>query len=537
MKRNKRNTNSKDFQRAKFDSNSRKSNSRNSNPDNDTDRSNRVPRTNDSSWYTRNPDLVKATARIPFPNRPGMALDLRGQFVNSGIDAGTYPASIPGIMSIKWVPTVGVSDNNTSPISLAGRDIFSRVRSAFSGSINADGPDFIMHIMAMDSFYTYCAFLKRVYRILNTFTTQNLMTPDNVLAAMGFSADMIAILMGNRMELYGRICELFKMAEAMYVPDIFPVLHRHVWMSERIYTDAPTLNSQMYIFVPEGLYKFKTDSEGAGMLTYQELNIAGFTSINAMFEYGRKLLDDYMAWDDAFIINGYLARAYESDRSFSIDPPQIGDVCELVYNETVLGQIENIKSIPTPGTKPNITITQDVLTNAIISNPSFTVRSTESAWHPYTEVDTLISCRQDEPTEIDVIENTRFVTLLTPVLANGNLDSYLVTNCGTEIVSNIQVFYPGLPNDTVDVNQIYIDMTNSTGAYTNAAYGVLATTALSWFDWHPILPIVTAWNVKDELSLLMSYCGDMHNVTTIKPSDMAGINRCCLYSEFNSFIG
>lgn len=218
---------------------------------------------NEFSWYNKNPLLTESVARIPFPYRPGMKLsDVK--LLNTARAQDRIPGTVPGIMTIDWIPTVGYSNSNLSPISMTAKDIFSKVRSAFSGAIAADAPDFIMHIMAMDSVYSYISWLKRVYRASGTFTLNNHLTPEILLQAMGFPAATVPVIMRERTRLWGIINELVAMTNSFIVPDEFPIITRHMWMSDRAYGDAFSMNAQMYLFNCTRWYKFSTEEAGAG---------------------------------------------------------------------------------------------------------------------------------------------------------------------------------------------------------------------------------------------------------------------------------
>lgn len=76
----------------------------------------RLSSLNDESWYTRYPDLVEGAARISFPYRPGRVINGGGQT--------TYP--IPGVAVLNWVPNLGVSTDNQSPLSQVAKELQSR---------------------------------------------------------------------------------------------------------------------------------------------------------------------------------------------------------------------------------------------------------------------------------------------------------------------------------------------------------------------------------------------------------------------------
>lgn len=82
---------------------------------------------NDPSWYALNPQLLKDAASFPYAWPLGNRLNL-GKFarlINKG--------SVPGIMAMNWVPTIGYSSNGTSPANVASINTYTKVRHDNSG--------------------------------------------------------------------------------------------------------------------------------------------------------------------------------------------------------------------------------------------------------------------------------------------------------------------------------------------------------------------------------------------------------------------
>lgn len=502
-----------------------------------------IPRTNDSSWYTSNPKLVEASARVPFPYRPGMLTpknmfaDVYSSLSFTGVNT---TGRVPGVFAIDWVPSVGVSSDVTSPISIAAKDIFSRVRSAFSGSIQADAPDFVIHMMAMDSIYAYISYLKRIYKTLITFNPDNQITPEVLLQAMRWSPADIYKLMANKVQLFGIINELVSMANRFVTPNVMPVMQRHVWMSERVYCDAPMVNSQMYLFNLTHVYKFGVDSNGAGQLTLTAIPTSG--TVDDLFTFGRELIEAVSNWDDGYVINGYLAKAYEGVPRFAITELTMDDRLEMVYNEVVLSQIENATCPHGEMESITGTISQEVNSNALISTITgkyaATARNAGVQW-----TTNRINCRQEQPSAVDTIEATRLMTKWEVSSASAGA----VSECGTEAVWNFRIMnYVNETGkwDSANVNnmvliaavqnQNFVAVTNSHLVDFTRALGVFGS-----FGWHPIM--LTGFALRDaaqDAKATTDYVGilgDIHNITFISDEDMAYINRCCLYSEFGSF--
>lgn len=502
----------------------------------------RMPARNESSWYTANAKLVEASARIPFPYRPGLTIPT---FFKDGDDKRVsenfqLTTRVPGIFTIDWFPAIGISKDVTSPISLAARDIFSKVRSAFSGSLQADAPDFIIHMMAMDSVYAYIAHLKRIYRMLITFDADNQITPEVILQSMGWSTNKINQLMVDKVSLFGIINELISMTNRFYTPNIMPVFTRHIWMSERVYTDAPMVNSQLYLFNLTHVYRFTTETNGAGML--EAVEVPKDATVAELFTFGRSLIEALSNWDDAYIINGYLMKAYEGTKTVSIAELDSNEKLELTYNEVVLSQIENAMCAPARITAVTSTIKQINQTNALNATYTGTVEMSDVGQSVLWSTN-RINCRQENPTAVDTIEATR---LMTKWQTGSGVDrTCTVVSCGTEIVTNFKIMQHSTGNvwTPTYLNSMMLHGVGFDGPVTIQPIDwkpfITALIAMSAFDWHPIMLCGVQLGDKANAATIVQnsfgMLGDIHNITFISDKDMDYINRCCLYSEFGSF--
>lgn len=125
---------------------------------------------NDIAWYSKNPELLIAAAQVPYPFKPGMMVP-GGTFTDQ---AGTYTYNadtwLPGVCTVQFDYSVGYSNDTMSPASIAAREMFARIRSKFSGRLVADAPDIFMYCLALDQVHAYIAWLKRLYRLLRTYS-------------------------------------------------------------------------------------------------------------------------------------------------------------------------------------------------------------------------------------------------------------------------------------------------------------------------------------------------------------------------------
>lgn len=497
---------------------------------------------NDPAWYARYPELLVAAGSFPYPNRPGMKVYLG--------DGTGYQYKIPGIMTLDWIPSVGKSTQPTDPASILGAEIYARVRKVYSGTLRADAPDYILYIMALDSVYAYIAWLKRLYRTLNAYTPDNYILPDVVLGAMGLVKGEIDTLRANKMDLWSAINSLVLMSRRFTCPGSLDIINRHYWMSDNLYTDDASINSQFYLFNPRGYYQYGTvedsNKQQVPALLFKSAPGHGVSfTVSNLYKFGREMIDALATWDDSYTINGYLQRAYEGDPLFMVEEIPQEEMLVPQYVPEVLTQIENSRGIPGAeyidfdSTTPsiNLTISQDVPTNSILFNPVYNFEPTGVAAEVasvLTEMNHFISMRTPNATALDNVIASRLQASFdaTPI-SNG----YKITIKGATEIPLGWRFVESVPTLTAQRWTDYIPIVVNTRLASTATiddYKALMTTMkdylrLEAFDWHPI------FYVTDNGLSEFYPVGDVHNVTVVTKDQMDKLNRVCLFSEFNSF--
>lgn len=480
---------------------------------------------NDFSWYNKNPKLTVAAASIPFPYRPGMQLDVT-QWVKDPATTTTAKMDIPGVMALEWLPGIGKCSTATDPASIAAKEIYAKVREAFSGSIDADAPDFVIYLLALDSIFGYIGALKRLYRITATYSAQNLLVPDALLQAYGLDANARSQLRQHRMELYGMINQLIGMTQKFRCPAVFDLFNRHYWMNDNVYTDAPSPNSQMYTFIQAGFLKFSmlpvpgNESVQAGGLTmveapFKSLEIAT-EGVTPLFTFGRDLIDALAGSDDAYLISGYLRRAFEGTPAFGVDDLQINEILEPVFVPSVLAQIENSWTADIEYSNlSNLTIAQNPATNALVSGYTGTAAASAK-----TEMKPLISIRSDAPNVEDVVEATRLK------VTKEHVGDSVIYHYASELPVRWVLY-------STQLDQRLRQTMHITGSAVNFPYLFGMTSVAAQFDWHPLCVI---WYAASGSSHYEPHIvGDIHNTTTVSMEQLDEIHRVCLYSELNSF--
>lgn len=499
-------------------------------------------------WFARYPNLLQAAGSIPYPYRPGMKVPLGGvkrdPSVSTIEDIGHW---IPGMLGFYWVPSVGRSLSPTSPISVVGKELYAKVREKFSGSIDADAPDFVIYLMALDSIFSYIAMLKRIYRSLNAYSPDNLFTPNGVLHAMLFNDSQIEDMRQHKMELYQRINELILMTYKFKCPRIMDVFNRHVWLNDHVYTDAPTPKSQWYIFVQTEWYKFEmldvphsTPAVQAGGLKSTQLlgNLPDTGVVQALYTNGRSLINALAESDDGYLISGYLMRAFEGYPDFRVDELLMGEFLVPKYNEEVLGEIENLHTLSPGYYQLDNDVYQDPSTNSIICTPyAYYAAASDTATRDLDHVIPRYSARSDNPTIAETVINSRMMTYIDNMNVDGSVAKAEVIAC-SEIMCSMQYIVQtqlrgsgglGWSTQWLASEMVY-DLTTLDNVDANLK-AIAKNMDLAQWDWCPM--ILAVFNSPKKGSI--AFFGDIHNMTSTTKETLINLNTVCLYSLFNAF--
>lgn len=501
---------------------------------------------NDISWYSKYPELLAAAGSLPYPWRPGMSIPMGSVLSPDGSKMLPSSYKIPGVMAFEWAPSVGVSLDALSPASIACKELYARVRAVYSGSLDADPPDFMIYLMALDSIYSYIASLKRIYRVLNAYTPYNFAIPERLFSALtgNYNSANFRAMQADKTRFYGAINELIHMTEKFVCPAVMDIFNRHYWMSDNVYCDANTANSQQYLFVQGWFYKFAMLDTPQGVLAggLSLTQMPRFDTatvpdpVSMLFNYGVSLIDALAASDDGYTITGYLLRAFGDAPTFTVDLLNQDEVLELKYDEEVLSQIENALSLPdyvevtASITKGNWNITQDPTINAVHYMPLVQyASSTTSKWYKNgEELNIFNNIRSDLPTVEDSVIATRLKSWLEPLVGN---ETDFVAYGATEIV--LRIFEPSAMGSTSpfpgEQNMKQYMFASSNALISDALYNLISWTS---FDWAPLLYLIM---VPSSTVANVYPLTDIHNLTVVDKTTLMNLNKVCLYSEFNAF--
>lgn len=480
-------------------------------------------------------------------------------------------AGVPGIMALEWIPSFGNSTTTLDPASIAAKEFYGRVRAAFSGSLDADAPDFITYIGALDSIFAYIGWLKRLYRTISSYTPENYMLPDGMIAAFGLrQAGVAADLRTNKVRLWQGINELILKSRKYKCPAVMDLFNRHYWMSDNVYADANSTRAQLYIFNLTGVYKVGDVTEVSASETITGLigvatpfaKASGDASIvDTFISFGNQLIEAMDAWDDGYLISGYLQRAFDGVPSFSVAELLQDELLTTSYVPEVLAQIENSKTVLPGGFTylrlqngflKNYFVSQNAATNAVVAKSQFNLPYAQfgdivNNYNAYIPggVAPMLNIRSDAPTVADNVIASRLHAYPTYTVPSGTIgdNNPLLIDCvaGTEVPWCWGLYLHDTATDEWIQQPYYQQWTMDVGVANNTAkLSLRYMFNVFQFDWHPFSYIVAPANsISGSTGVAavgaLTVLGDTFNPTVISVDDLKNLHKVCMYSELNSF--
>lgn len=302
---------------------------------------------NDPAWYAANPALLRDAASLSFNvgtgNRTYFLEDLDGGFQVVGNELH----SVPGLCSIYYVPGIGWSDSANSPINVMANSIYTFVRHANSGHSNYEKQDYVMYLMAMDSLYSFVAWMRRLYGYMPLYSQYNRYTPEGLMYQNSVNFDD---LRAHIVDLRFYINQFMYKLGSYVIPNDLPLQIRHMWLCSNLYLDEPSVKAQMYQYVPEGFYKYN-ELDGPGKLEWTPLT-SNFTILKFedIIAYGDALLDAVVSSEDMAIMSGDTLKAFGDrifmmtalDENYMVLPTYSAEVLDQIHNLTAVGELNNL---------------------------------------------------------------------------------------------------------------------------------------------------------------------------------------------------
>lgn len=540
---------------------------------------------NDPLWYALNEQLLRDTASFSYGYAVGRRLRTGDKYYD--VD------SVPGVCAFYMSPTFGNSVDGFSPINVAARNIYSRIRYANSGSTNYDSTDLMIYLGAMDSVYSFLEYMKRIYGVARTYSNTNMYYPYALIRAMGMDPDDVQ---SNLNDFRAYINTFVAKVCATAVPATMPYMVRHMWMYRHIWVDSNTEKPQTYMYTPHAFYRFQLDNNKNGMLAYTPLP-SGQSKVADLITYGNQLIAEIMNDEDFGTMSGDIMKAFPGNL-ITLDMIDENYVVLPEYSEEVMSQIENITMLgyyittPTSGSsydpEPNEHLMQMVTEGSagldayLTFQPKFqtmlnstvnTITVEQAA--PVIEAwaaSRIVNMHHGDVSAANTIVATRLTNCLEYLPVSGSQSggymdgSYFCPTMGSEIVHAAIIYHyaessgqwglaasaPFVTNNVFGVKFGITDSSTNQSIIT-AATNLATTINSAWkyaaslwapFDWHP------AWMIYYAIQTLSSAMTgaqaqqtvvtspalpvlDYDNYTYISMGELTDLSESALLSEFN----
>jgi len=508
-------------------------------------------RDNDASWYVRNGQLVKDVASFSFNNALGSRITLKASGhdpAQNFLPDGNF--AVPGIMTLHTIPVWGTTyEADTAPLNLSKVAVYSYVRYANSGHTNYDSPDLMLYLMAMDSIYSIHAFLTRMYGVARVFAQTNRYFGNALLTAMGVNP---GTLYQNLADFRARINLLSHKISAFCVPNIMSMYARHTWMYSGLYRDEDIVKSQMYMYVPDFLFKY---DEQNGQLVATPCCASISSSSNRYklnvpireytwyLDLADQLLAPLVLSEDIGIMSGDILKAYGRENLWNL--AQMPEDYYLVpaYSEEVLDQIHNtefVGDVPCNRTGnrgsaqviPAFSITQDKTVDGgqLRFNPCFANASTLAYDHILDMSDELPDPgRIMVATRNKVNARVRFSTT-DSAYPDGVTSVAEITSAGSDLVTFAEVWKFDAIND-MSLTSVRFGGAESHSSTMNIAGAGL--TDYMKFNKPPILMLNNEEHWVPDGSAILTQpliASELGNYTVISHSDLKKLHETALLS-------
>lgn len=505
---------------------------------------------NDVTWYARNPELMKASASLPFASIVGFGIPW------SGNNTKQY---VPGIMSFNYVPALGGELDKQIAVNQAATSTYSYLVHANSRNYTYESSDLMMLILSGAQVFAILGHVIRAYGVAKSYTEANMYKPTGLLTAMGFDP---VDFRQNLSRIWFDINELIARSKQIWIPNTFPVVNRWFWMNSNVYMDSDDPKAQIYLYVPDRFYKFSENygpNSASGLVPVVSKSTTGDNTYYSEFTPGQQtytwnewmyainsMFDALLKSEDRGIMFGDILNAYGADKIYAL--PEISSdwqIAPIPMNAEVLSQFENLvtsKAYPTSFYQDLNRI--DNTWNPVASGGTAGPAIPASDVIPYQ---VLLNFHQPtQPTPEQIIVATRCTvagtTNETVKLGSLNADtgvyvynSTSVSNtpvlatCGTEIVTSINVYLAS--STSVSLGQYTVR------TYYSTAQAVQALKDFQAFDWHPFLynmNAVTVGQIKSSApyGYVKDVTGDFNNYTTVDYTVLSKMHNMAILSEF-----
>lgn len=402
----------------------------------------KMSKPNDINWYTKNEEMLKAAASFNVSNTVGLPIGF-------DLDDG-YIQTPMGVMGIYFYPHLGPSGY---AVNTAKDSYYSDVVHANSRNTSYSADDLMIITLAGKDVFAAISNAVRAYGLMKTYDQRNTYLPRAVITAMGFD---FQDLKNNLAQMWFDINDLIIESRQIWIPNVFPVIDRGIWLNQNVYQDAEGVKSQKYVFVQKRywIYNDTLTDQGGGLEWVKddngkyydfELSGTGATFINTTkytwVQYRsmvRKMITALMNSTYRGVMMGDVYKAFGAEKLFALNPISSDYRLDPVYDSEVLMQIENSTCCNTIYSK----IVQNQTTK-FLNMTWDPIPSGVTVWNLPMWKNLMNFHFPTQPTPAEVMIATRLKCMgVTPIYTSSNtLVNVSPRTCGTEVVYSYGVFW------------------------------------------------------------------------------------------------
>lgn len=525
---------------------------------------------NDVTWYTRNPQLLKSGASYNFAYITGQDTGLK-----------VAPYRVPGVCSIEWHPAYGGA--NINAVNQAKQANYSYQVHANSRNQSYDDSDLFIVNMAGKEIFNILAAMIRCYGTMKRYDERNMYTPEALVSVMGFDFRDCLLNLSN---MWFDINSLIARATQIWVPNNMPLIARQFWMNTNVYYDSGTPKAQFYLYVQSQFYTYAeaaTTTGGAllpatvvdptGVATTRVFNPGGMhlksgsTTVYEPIVYSwaqwvgvaTQMLDNLLNSQDRGIMFGDALKAFGKENIYTINEIPSDYTIEYTYNQEVLSQFENATITGFEMAPIGLAQAPDTPGNVLVPlYRPFNLDTANSNWNGMCPSAVVLNMHKEDVTPEDVMVATRMTCagrLSTQVTSYDIADwvKYvddpkpenavtltkepnavnLPAATGTEVILNAVVHK--LPDDS------YTASLGSVKSLVSMPYRIpqdgqdsvtLSTFLAAWsaMDWAPWLYTFTKNGDNRSSQWPNNIYGDFDNYTVLTGHDVTKLHTAAVYS-------
>lgn len=459
----------------------------------------------DWEWHAISEQIAKDVGNFAYNT-------LTGQTVRVPIDSDTATESldrtlnwnVQGVLEVKYSnainPTTDESDLNG--IAMASNQLYTYVRHVNSGAKNYEAPDLMYYVLAMCDIYSEAAEIARALGSARYFNFENRYLPKMLFQAMHIDYEDCV---SNIAQYRGTYNVLVKRINSLAVPKYFTVFLRKALIAGNIFTDSDSMRGQMIVHNRALFYVWSGTESGTGTSLVAGATAAyngvGQSSLKVetlqeRLERLRSMLNAVELDTDALTMSGDILHAFKDADLYQLQELPTDWIVAPVFNEDVLAQVENSRSIgdyltgggyPTDPSAFNFTQSN----GQIVYQPVIQAMGVGQTVVPQR---ILFNSHKSDPDFKDNLEWSRLISLyeIQDITAQPPTMKIRVISCGTELVLGYAMYgSDGEGNVQYAPLSQVITGTGSSAAITG---GIAAVAKLTQFDWHPTVYVYTRSN-------------------------------------------